>query len=162
MNKLNFYRTAAIALLSINLAVIGYFLFTSSNKGDNLNKKGGKFKHEVVEILHLDKAQKEHFFESAKKHNQMMNLLDKKQSQILQVYFKGLVEGINEEEKERFVAEYNELESQKINGTFSHFEEVKSYLRPEQIDNYNKFVEKAVDKLLSKNSKSPPPPPRHR
>ncbi|PKL78424.1 MAG: hypothetical protein CVV25_11660 [Ignavibacteriae bacterium HGW-Ignavibacteriae-4] len=161
MNKLNFYRTAAIALLSINLAVIGFFLFANGNRGEHPQMEGPDFKHKVIEILDLDNSQKELFYESAKRHNQMMNSLDKKQSQILQVYFRGLVEGINEEEKERFVAEYNDLESQKINGTFSHFEEVKSYLRPEQIGNYKKFVNKAVKRLLSKSSK-PPPPPKHK
>ena len=158
MNKLNFYRTAAIALLIINLSVIGYIVSTNDKSSHHPNDRRADFKLEVVKMLNLDQEQDELFIESAKKHNQMMNSLDKKQSRILQKYFKGLVEGITESEKEQFIKEYNDIESQKINGTFSHFEEVKSYLRPEQIDNYKEFVNKAVDRLLNKGSKPPPPP----
>ncbi len=159
MNKLSFYRTAAIVLLIINLSVIGFFIFTKGGDGHPHNRKA-EFKHQVVKILELDKEQEKLFSESAEKHNEMMMNLNKKQSHILQEYFKGLNDGINEAEKADFISEYNELETKKITGTYAHFEEVKNSLKPEQMRAYKGFVEKAVSRLLSKNSEMPPPPRR--
>lgn len=160
MNKLNFYRTAAIVLLIINLSVIGFFIFTKGGDGHPHNRKG-EFKHQAFKILKLDDEQKKLFSESADKHHKMMKGLNRKQSRILQEYFKGLNDGINETEKADFIVEYNELETNKITGTYNHFEEVKNFLRPEQMGYYKGFVEKAVRRLLSNNSEMPTPP-RHR
>lgn len=159
MNKLSFYRLAAIVLLIINLSVIGFFIFTKGGDVQPLNRKA-EFKHQAFKILKLDDEQKKLFTESANKHHKEMMNLNKKQSRILQEYFKGLNEGINETEKANFISEYNELETKKITGTYDHFEEVKKILKPEQMRAYKGFVEKAVSRLLSKSSELPPPPRR--
>lgn len=161
MNKLIFYRTVAIVLLVINLVVIGFVAFSSNKKGEHPHDRKANFRNEAVEILDLDKSQEKMFFESADRHNKMMNKFDKKQSHILQKYFRGLNEGLNNDKKEMLLTEYNELERRKIEGTYNHFEEIKGYLKSNQIDNYNEFVNKAVGRLLSNNSK-PPHPPKNR
>ncbi|MER3328092.1 MAG: hypothetical protein RIF34_00835, partial [Candidatus Kapaibacterium sp.] len=68
MNKLTFYRTAAIVLLIINLSVIAFFVLAKDDKKSRPNDRKADFKHEVIKILELDHEQDELFIESAKKH----------------------------------------------------------------------------------------------
>ena len=144
MNKIQFYKYSSIALLIINLAIISFFFF-----GRPKHKKHRPKKVRATEIMNLDKGQNEKFFKLADTHMTEMKALEKSQRELLATYFENIMQrSDNTKNQDSLLQKVQIIEKEKVKSTYQHFEDIKSILRPEQLDDFKKFVEQALGRIL--------------
>jgi hypothetical protein len=151
MNKLNFYRYAALGLLVLNLAILAFFFLYRPLVGG----PGGQPPSHIE--LELDEAQNDAFHELAKAHQKMMQRIDQQQKDLLAEYFSSLAEH-GADSASMVPPYYTTLEREKISGTYEHFLEVKALLRPDQQPNFAEFVDRALENILGQGRNRPPRP----
>lgn len=140
MKTIQFYKFSALALLILNVSLLGFFFFTSHHLP---HSKHG-FLNETIEILQLNEKQAEKFETLAKSHHQKMENVQQKQREWIKTYFNSAIDSV----QKSLLRSIKEGEEQKIKITKQHFEEVKTILTPSQFSNYTSFEKKALDRLL--------------
>ncbi|MEL6989221.1 MAG: hypothetical protein AAGK97_15520 [Bacteroidota bacterium] len=150
MKQLQFYKYATIALLLLNLAMIAFFFLT----------KPKPIKKEITfngphELLSLDEEQEKAFLNLAKDHKAELKNINKNQQRLLSEYFKKL--NNNNVQTDSLMDQVIALEKNKIESTYQHFTDIKQILNPNQLDQYDKFVEAALSRILKTSSRTPPP-----
>lgn len=147
MNQVKFYKITTLVFLILNISVISFFFITKP-KPQHGPHGNNHFMKEVVKDLQLDKVQYEKFSTSAKKHNQKMVQISHSQKKLLRPYFISISNDNNDINKDSILAEVQKLEVQKVNETYLHFEEVKKLLNSEQVKSFDKFLSKAIRKIM--------------
>ena len=61
-------------------------------------------------------------------------------------------------DKLQLFAQLQQLESQKLQSTYQHFEEVKNILEEEQMADFELFMNRLLEKILLEEEKKPHPP----
>ena len=145
MSKGKFYKIATWTLLVLNLGVLGFFLFLAPRPP---HPRKAAFRGRATEILHLDKDQEAKFIELAEAHNQKMKALKKEQADLLKSYFQAVTKEVSNEEQQMIMDEVLEMEKSKVEVTFSHFQDVKSMLKPDQKEYFQTFMDQALGILL--------------
>ncbi|MEZ4888237.1 MAG: hypothetical protein R3E32_26140 [Chitinophagales bacterium] len=149
MRQLQFYKIALLALVFLNIGTIAFMALSPhpphSNRGGNRHS----FLQETIQILDLDAEQEILFKESANAHNQQVRVIEKQQAEATRQYFTTILEA-NDTLKDSLMLQLQQLEQSKIVLTYKHFEEVKSILKPEQQNNFQAFLDKALQILLIK------------
>jgi hypothetical protein len=150
MTKLTFFQISTAVLIVLNIGLLCAFAL---GKPKHPEHDGPGPKRRALEILKLDKNQLDEFIKLAKQHHEMMMKFDEQQRKLLVPYFSNK----NEEESpenEDYLEQLLQIEKQKISFTKSHFEEVKSMLKPEQYPN----LEQLIHEVMNENNKKSPPP----
>jgi len=151
MKQLQFYKYAAIGLLLLNIAMMTFFFLVKSKHAHGRGlEKGAKA------ILQLDDTQNDAFLKLVKKHRQKMNAFNEDQKELLKPYFDSLVDSTGSQKE--VLDKVEKLERQKIESIYQHFQEIKSILRPEQLSNFEEFMNHAIKRILPGSGKKPPPP----
>lgn len=149
MDKLTFYRYAALGLLALNLAVLAFFFLYRPLVG------GGEFgRPPAIGVLKMDAEQYEAFQDLAGEHQTMMRSINASQKEILASYF-GQLSGDTNGQTPEVPASYLALEQDKISGTYAHFLKVEGLLRPEQRATFPGFVEESLQQILGQGRKKP-------
>lgn len=149
MDKLTFYRYAALGLLALNLAVLAFFFLYRPLVG------GGEFgRPPAIGVLEMDEEQHEAFLALAGEHQTMMRSINARQKEMLAGYF-GQLSGATIGQTPEVPASYLALEQDKISGTYAHFLEVEGLLRPEQRAAFPGFVEESLQQILGQERKKP-------
>ena len=152
MNQLQFYKSSTIALLVLNMAMIGFFFLT---KPPHPPGRGGQIK--AIDLLKLDQQQHREFLQLVKKHQQQMETINAQQGELLKPYFYRLVDSSRHIDP-LALQQMKDLEQRKISSTFQHLQDVKALLRPEQEANFEAFMNHALERILIKKKKPPHPP----
>lgn len=100
-----------------------------------------------MEILHLNEPQRERFKKTAQAHNQEMAAINQQQGEVLAAFFQQLLPSTSLPDSTALLA-VQALEKQKITRTYQHFAEVKALLQEDQIQYFEKFMEKALQIIL--------------
>lgn len=147
MTQSKFYKIIILCLSVLNVAILLYFLLHSSSiqKPRNIDTRS-----EVIEILQLDDEQAALFNDLADAHKSKMEELDKEKSNLIYAYFETLSDTTEMDSMEGYLIELEAMESEKVEATYQHFIEIKSILTVEQLSEYEVFVDKITQKLLSK------------
>ena len=156
MDKTKFYKITTIALLVLNISVFAFFFMSIPSHKDD-PRKMHDFKNRAVKALDLDEKQTEEFTASVERHKKMMHRINRNQSKLMEQYFSGLTDDNSTPNNDEILAEYSMLEQEKIEHTYLHFEEIKQILNSGQSDKYEKFIERAMEVLINKNHRKPPP-----
>ncbi len=154
MKQLQFYKYAALVLLLLNLSMIAFFFLTKPkppHQGDGFQKRGPN-------IMNMDEKQHDLFLQSAKQHGQHMKAINKQQQDLLKPYFYSLIDSTKNTNPNATLNEVQDLERQKIESTYQHFQEVKSILKPEQQADFELFMNDVIERILMETKKNPPPP----
>ncbi len=151
MKQLQFYKYATIGLLLLNLGMLTFFFLT---KPKHHSRKD--FKRGAVDILKLDDEQRETFFNLVKGHQQKMKVFSQHQKELLSPYFNSLIDST--EVNQDVFDKVEELERQKIESIYQHFQEIKSILREEQMPGFEEFMNHVMKRILSNSERKPPPP----
>lgn len=155
MDKLKFYRYAALGLLVLNLAILAFFFLYRPLFGGP-HQPPPPTHHE----LGFDEAQQDAFSGLVETHRTMMQRINQEQKDLLAGYFSNLAR--NEPDSAAIVPKhYTKLEEEKITGTYDHFLEVKALLRPDQQPNFPSFVDRSLKSILGQGG-NPPPRPKGR
>lgn len=136
MKRETLYKITVIVLLVLNLLQIS-FPILSKKPPQNLKKP---CKPNAVEMLYLNPDQDIQFREFGKKHNEVMDSLQKKQKQCVRNYFLQPTDSLLNNMKE--------IEAKKILVTKKHFEDMRSILKEEQLTHYEEFKNKALKFIL--------------
>lgn len=150
MKAISFYKYSTWALLILNIAVIGFFLLTKP-KG-RPGHQSDKIKR-VVRLLSLDKEQESKLRTSAKMHRAKMDMIQKEQQDLLEPYFRSLVEDAGSTRDAEVIERVKVLESDKIEATYQHFAEIKAFLKPEQEEKFEQFMSNVLQTILSKKDR---------
>lgn len=84
--------------------------------------------------------------------------IEARQQDVLRSYFDGLVNPEDVRDRDKQIAELQELERQKVELTYNHFEMVKAMLNESQIPKFEEFSTQALERILGGGKKPPRPP----
>ena len=146
MNELKFYKYAAGGLLLLNLMMIAFFFLTPPTPPHL--QQGKNFLKTATGILGLDEEQSTIFSQSAKNHRQQMEALNRQQHDLLKPYFNSLIHSNESTHSDSLLQQTLELERQKIEYTFQHFQEIKSILNEDQHTGFEHFMRRALNVIL--------------
>lgn len=136
MKRETAYKVAVIVLLIVNLVQVSFpFLAKKTPKDSGRDRKPN-----AIEILHLDASQNLMFKEFSKEHRKAMVLLQEEQKQCVRHYFSQPTDSL--------LNHIKNLEAKKIKTTKKHFEDMRSVLKEEQLDDYENFKKKALKYIL--------------
>lgn len=144
MKKENIYIVAIVLLILLNLLQLGGRFFE--------NKPQHNLRERVVSYLNLDQNQEEKFFDYVKAHRIKMRRLQIQQRTLTRAYF--------EQPSDALLNELSQFEIQKIQLTEAHFNTIKTILREDQLDDFEKFKKKTLNHILQ--LRSPIQGPRQR
>ena len=155
MKQLKLYKLSTWILLILNLCIVGW-VFLKKNSGPPRGPKDGK--KQAIDILKLDQQQNDAFLRLASQHMNQMKDLDAQQRTLLYVYFKNVFDTDKVSNSDSLLNNVQHVEMQKIESTFQHFKDIKSLLSTDQHAHFEEFMEHALEMILSKRKKNPPPP----
>ena len=157
MKKENIYKICIIILFAMNLIQVGGFLITSSRpprferrdgregrdgreemQGSMPDKKG--FLEEAARMLDLNNEQKIKFSDFARTHDMRIRTLQKEQRDLISNYFNQPSDSV--------LNLISNIETQKIEFTQRHINEVKSILNKDQYQNFKRFKKNALEIIL--------------
>lgn len=144
MKTLQFYKISVLALLILNITLMGFFFL---NPKKPPHRQEHRFLNEAIEILQLNEKQAKKFEILAKEHSQDMEIIQVTQSELTTEYFE-LTKNKNKSDSLLNLIKKGEI--QKIKITKSHFEDVKKILIKSQLPNYSEFEREALDRILLK------------
>ncbi|RMG86071.1 MAG: hypothetical protein D6714_04795 [Bacteroidetes bacterium] len=158
MTQLSFFKYAVALLFLLNIGMVGFFFLTKppAPQAHNLLRSAPK-------MLNLDEKQKETFQALARQHQEKMRELDRKHAELLEAYFSTFTEKSPGVSPDSLLHEAANIERAKIAATYQHFEDVKNILRPEQMPQFDKFMDQVLHQVLlppKKERSGPPPPPQ--
>lgn len=156
MSQLTFYKYASGGLLLLNIVVLAFFLLTKP--GHQPQPPSNNFQSEVIDALDLDTQQASAFRALAEDHNQQMRSISGQQQQLLMPYFESLTSSSPTIDSEGVLNQFQQLEREKIEVTYQHFQEIKSMLTKEQLTGFETFMDTFIHTLLLDKKKNPPPP----
>ena len=153
MNKSQLYKWSTIFLLLINLGMLTFFFATKP-----AHRTEGRFRKNVKEELHLKSSQENLFLKSAEKHEESISALNNQQKELWIAYFNTLKTTTNSTEKDSILSELQQIELQKLKVTYQHFEEVKLFLNQSQMDGFEIFLDRILERITKKEKNIPRPP----
>jgi len=143
MNQSSFFKFATIGLLLLNLGLLSFFFFTKprpTHSNENPRER-------AVKVMQLNQEQEQQFLDFAKNHMEEMKAFDQDQKPLLRSYFNSLIDSSLDKDPE-IISKVQQIEFNKINATYQHFEDVKSILEDQQINGFNKFMHIALEDIL--------------
>ena len=152
MNKIKFYKVAAISLLILNVILISAFLITKPKGGPG---KNDRFK--VREHLNLDEAQHDLFLKNVELHHEEMESIKEKQIEMLKLYLYNINGGQKSEEQEEVLHMMKELEGKKLTSTYNHLKDVKSILKDDQLSLFDLFLKHRIEAMSNVDRNRNPP-----
>lgn len=163
MKQLKFFKISLIALVLLNLAMMGYLFYGQNSKPSfqpppHHPGPGHQPFERAIKSLDLDIEQEAQFRELVKEHHKTIGLIDDQQRELLTPYFESLVDTEQSISTDSLLSDIQVLEAQKIETTYNHFVDVKALLREDQFSDYEKFIQKAIHNLVMKPKKDRRPP----
>ncbi|MEM8968959.1 MAG: hypothetical protein AAGE93_21255 [Bacteroidota bacterium] len=119
--------------------------------------RGENFQLQIAEILQLDTQQQTDLAQLAQQHGQQMRAIDREQRTLLRPYFYNLIGSTDTVDTVAILQEVSQLERDKIKVTHQHFQDIKALLTEEQLPNFEKFINRALDILLLDTKGRPRP-----
>ncbi len=156
MSQLKFYKYATFGLLFLNIGVLAFFLL--AKPGPRPPASPANFRGEVIKILDLNSEQERTFTALAEDHNRKMNSLNEQQRKLLRPYFENLNSPDVRINKEDVLNQVQQLEGEKMEVTYQHFQDLKSILSESQLPHFERFIRRFMDRVFSSPEKSTPPP----
>ena len=153
MNKLKIYQWATWSMLLLNLTMICFFMLTKPKHRNNKN-----FNNAVKQEMGLNEEQEKLFLVSADKHREQMAIISDRQQVLWQSYFTTLSSSYTLIKNDSTISELQNLETQKIAVTTTHFKEIKSFLMPAQYRGFSVFQQRLLERNFKKDKNMPPPP----
>lgn len=151
MKQVNLFKLLTLALGILNLVLL-LVIFLPPHRSPEA------FKFRLIRVLELDESQTQKFETSARKHRERIRQLDSTRRQLIQKYFQPLRSGGQKKGNEKILSQLKEVEAEKMIATYLHFEELKGLCNDRQLKKYPEILEKALQILLQRPGKIPPPP----
>lgn len=166
MKRENFYTIVIILLLLLNFATIGYLFL---NKNDNTrvlspDQKRNKPEQIIIAKLNLNDEQVKQFRIYKQKHGNATHNVERKMKSLQRELFSLVkADSMDIDKRDSLLSEIEQCESDKHLLIIEHFQDLRSMMRPDQIELYNDFIEEMGRTITSPGGPmhGPPPPRRH-
>ena len=155
MNQRKFYIAIILGLVGLNILVLAFFLLTKPRTQHHPPPE--KFQSEVIKILSLNKQQVVTFRALADEHKLQMNAINERKAKLLLPYFESLVDNSKIIDSESLLIQFQHAEKEKIELTYQHFQELKEILNKEQLPDFEIFMRRVTERILSGEQKKSPP-----
>ncbi|MEL6537365.1 MAG: hypothetical protein AAFQ98_18230 [Bacteroidota bacterium] len=155
------YKIGFFVMLLMN-GVMLFFLFQRPKPhppGGGPSVQGHATFQRIKDLLQLDDRQVEAFEELAMDHRRTLRRIEDEQGEVLQAYFSYLKMDQVPAQQGEELQEFLQLEQEKIEYTFQHFQELKALCRPDQLTEIETLTEEILQ-VLGPQEKNPPPRPR--
>jgi protein CpxP len=171
MSSLQLFKIAIAVLVVLNVSLLTVYLLKDNNRsrerpmGPNFrsNQRGGNIIDDIEGGLKLDEEQRKGYQEYRQAHMKGMQRINKDHSELLNKYFKTLKkEDGSDEQRNALLLKIQDLEKERIEITYAHFEKIKLLCNDEQLEYFPKVLDNAINFLLSKRKNGRPPMPRYR
>ncbi|WP_157359740.1 hypothetical protein [Algoriphagus mannitolivorans] len=161
MNK-SIYKIGFFILLAINIALMVIFSMGPKRPPQRPMPNQIGIKDEIARELGFSEEQKSQFEIMAKAHRENITSLEKIERTLISNYFDQLSQENPEEKKIKLMEEIQAINREKIEVTFSHFEELKGLCAPEQLEKFEEVIAKILPAITNSGPAGPPPgnPPR--
>jgi hypothetical protein len=111
-------------------------------------KNANNLAMKMVKELALDESQKSSFLEMGKEHHKAMMEFNQEQKTALQKYFQHLPNEYTGDVSTDLLGTICQVEGNKIDLTYSHFQDVYKLLNKEQLALYKPIVDEALSHIL--------------
>jgi protein CpxP len=146
MNKSKLLRIIVIAILIINMVVIGYLLI---NKGAFFGNKPTKPREIVIKKLDFDTEQIKQYDVTITKHqNKIRNLDDSIRKTKNELYSRLKENSTKIDTNDSLVNQINNYQKQIEITHYNHFIEIKKICKPEQLEKFNALTNE-LSKIFS-------------
>ena len=150
MEAVKFYKYIIAGLLLLNLGLLAFLMLRKPpHPPKHLHGPKNAFVLKAFDLLQLDENQKTIFKQLAKAHHLQMNRYDSTQVALLPSYFEQLNQTKNTEYSQEVLDQISNIERQKVETTYQHFEDIKQLLRPNQLSRFENFVSKATKRIYN-------------
>ncbi len=158
MSQIKFFKTLTIVLVLLNITVIAFFFLRHHGpRHHHFPPHHGRPLFEIIERkLNLNGKQRQQFKIMRESHHEQMMALDRKRDELLKKYFESI--GNGQTSGNNLIGEIINIEKERIDITYKHFEDIKALCKEEQLKDFPEVLDIAIEHLLSSNKKGPPPP----
>lgn len=157
MDQFKFYKYAIAGLILLNIAMIVFFIFTKPKHEPRPPRESNDFQAEIERILDLSSQQRSEFKGLADDHNLKIKSINEQQQKLLPSYFETLTRPSDQTNKDSILSRYQQLERQKLEVTYQHFQDIKSMLNDEQIPQFKEFMKILIDRITGSGNSKPTP-----
>lgn len=154
MNAFKFYKIGFFTFLILNIALLGLILILPIIAPPHPRPVMPRVLHQ----LKFDRKQSALFHQLAREHHQSMRKLNQEIRNHLRDYFSGLKNGETDKRKSS-LEKIQKLEAQRLAITYAHFNDIKALCRPDQIEDFPRVLDQALN-LIAPNQRNFPPPPK--
>lgn len=147
MTNTNFYKYLSFGLIALNLILIALLI---------IGRPNGQGPRPGKAPINFNDDQHEQFLTSVDKHKAQMSTLNNNQRDLLKVYFDKLTSDNYSDIDSVTIANILNIEKDKIESTYLHFLDVRELTDKNQKEEYEAFVEFALDRILTNSNKNRP------
>ena len=154
MKKETLLTVAVIALLLLNLGMLGFLFFQRPPRPGAPDPLGRR----IVETLQLDDAQQQQFEVLKTAHHAKMEDFNKAYRDGLGNYFALLKnERVDTAQRDSLQAMLVQIQNERLNITFQHFAELKALCTPEQQQRFQDLLPELMQVILPRPERRGPP-----
>jgi acyl-ACP thioesterase len=157
MTSKKIYQVGFVILLLINATLIFLLVKKSPEAPINHESREGAIIEKISSQLELTEDQIATYQSMAIQHRERMRILGAEHQQLLKSYFETLND--DSPDAARIKSELLEIESKKLQHTYTHFQELKSTLNESQKVRFELII-KDISAVLTGERNNRPPPPR--
>lgn len=147
MKSAKILTVLTIVLMTMNVVLV-YMLLNKNVQNRPPHPPRNGFKNEVIHAIGFDAEQAEAYEKLTVQHHIAMVKLEELRGEKLALRFAALSESAKVD-ADSLLRDLELLERQRVEFTYSHFEDVKAICRPDQIEAYRVVVKRAVQALLA-------------
>jgi len=142
------YKIGFFVLLVVNITLVMLFTFRPKPR-----MQGSNIMEVVSDKLGFSEDQKAMFAEMARDHRDQMVALNKQEHELTREYFSHLKLSNQEGPNQDFLARIKVIQEEKLTVTYTHFEEVKTVCREDQIANFDQLMDDMMRVLTGENNR---------
>lgn len=141
------YKIGFFILLIINIAFVSLIVIKRPPNRQDMRER-------LSNRLGFDESQKRIFMAMADEHRAEIDLIDKRESELIKSYFGLILSPDSTKNKELILEEIHSLKREKLLITYEHFDSLKAICSEDQLAEFEEFMNKIVP-MISRG-------PRHR
>lgn len=143
MDKIKLLTFIVIALLLVNIGTLG-FLLAGRNHRHEEKREGPK--RLIIEKLHFNKTQQQHYENLIRWHRGQIDTLDMKIHETKNnLYLLLTATEVNPIKKDSLIDQIAAYQKQIEKTHFKHFEDIKKLCKPEQLSDYKNLTEELAN-----------------
>ncbi|MEM7512300.1 MAG: hypothetical protein AAF388_15300 [Bacteroidota bacterium] len=159
MKPLTFFKYTTIGLILLNIVVLGFFLMRESQDvPPRPPRPRTDFQLDAISMLRLSNEQESVFSNLAEEHETQIRKLNREQETLIIPLFESITDPSIELDTLMVLEQFDQIQRQKLVLTRNHLLEIKDLLNEDQLPDFEIFVDRVMERTISKRKKRPARP----